>query len=441
MRVKRYLVDSMPDALEKIKTDLGKDAVILNTKQVKTGGFLGFFGKHQIEVVAAVDTRNERKESPKAELSPPAVNSYAAKKAYQQLNSENRRPAVESASGSTVLPVAEEPAGDSLQKAGSSSVGLATRTTAPALAAVEDKPDKQPGNEEFKEIVNELKDMREMFKKLLLIKQMNDEWPPSFSALRNRLIAQGVHDELVSKILQELLTQVEEPQLLEESTVFREAAKIIYAALDRTLAQPQRIPRSVKNVFFFGPTGVGKTTTIAKLAAESMLKEKRKVGFITTDTYRIAAVEQLKTYANILNVPLEVVFSPAEIEQAMERLHGCDLIFVDTAGRNYRNNEYVSGMKEFLRFGETSENYLVLSLTAKFEDMRMILDNFKDTPIEKVIFTKADETDAYGAIANVAHFYNLSLSFITTGQNVPDDIIIATPEIVTNLLLGDDTYA
>lgn len=159
-----------------------------------------------------------------------------------------------------------------------------------------------------------------------------------------------------------------------------------------------------------------------------MLKEKRKVGFITADTYRIAAVEQLKTYANILNVPFEVVFSPKEIPQAMERLSGCDLIFVDTAGRNYRNDEYVQGIRDLVVADQNSLNFLVLSLTSKYSDMKTIIRNFDDVPVSRVIFTKADETDAYGAMLNVAFETELSISYVTTGQNVPDDIIVATPD-------------
>ncbi|WP_304415448.1 hypothetical protein [Brevibacillus aydinogluensis] len=182
---------------------------------------------------------------------------------------------------------------------------------------------------------------------------------------------------------------------------------------------------------------MGKTTTIAKLAADSMLKDKRRIGFITADTYRIAAVEQLKTYANILNVPLEVIFSPKEIVQAKERLSGCDLIFVDTAGRNFRNDEYVQGIRELLRHDADCLNFLVLSLTAKYSDIKAIIRNFDDVPVSRVIFTKADETEAYGAMLNVAYETGLPFSYITTGQNVPDDIVAATPALVANMIMGD----
>jgi flagellar biosynthesis protein FlhF len=198
-----------------------------------------------------------------------------------------------------------------------------------------------------------------------------------------------------------------------------------------------KLERSVQYAFFFGPTGVGKTTTIAKMAANSMLKEKRRIGFITADTYRMAAVEQLKTYANILNVPMEVVFQPKEMVTAMERLSDCDLIFVDTAGRNFRNDEYVQGIRELVEHGTNSVNYLVLSLTSKYTDMKAIIQSFSDVPVKQVIFTKADETQSFGTMLNVSEEMKLTLSYITTGQNVPDDIVVATPTLVSSMVVGD----
>lgn len=193
-------------------------------------------------------------------------------------------------------------------------------------------------------------------------------------------------------------------------------------------------------VRFFGPTGVGKTTTIAKLAAEGVLKQKRKVGLITTDTYRIGAVDQLRTYANILNIPLEVVFQPSEMASAMESLRDCDLILVDTAGRNYRKQDYAQELAQYFPSLSGGENYLVLSLTAKNNDMIEILQNFKCIPVEKVIFTKSDETQTYGSILNMVMRYHLSISYLTTGQNVPDDIRVAVPRKVANLILGEDRH-
>lgn len=425
MRVKRYIVDSMPEALEKIRVDIGKDAIILNTKQIKTGGFLGMFGKQQIEVIAAVDEKAVEREK----VAPPArqpdamqrpSNSFVAKQAYQRT------------APSRLLP--DEPDVE--------------RTSAPPAkfpvpqTAVEDEQQvPAQAQAQGSSIANELRDMREMFQKLLLLKEANNNLPDSVLAIRERLLQQEVNEEIVAQIMKNLLLRAENPIELTADEAYYLAKEIIEAMLQKATAEPVQIDHSVKYAFFFGPTGVGKTTTIAKLAAECMLRQKRRIGFITTDTYRIAAVEQLKIYANILNVPLEVVFSAKEIPQAMERLSECDLIFIDTAGRNFRNDVFVQGIRELLQLGESSVNYLVLGLTAKYPDIKAIITNFSDVPISQAIFTKADETDIYGALLNVTQMHSISLSYITNGQNVPDDIAVVTAELITKMILGDDLYA
>jgi len=432
------VVDSMPEALDKIRTELGKDAIILNSKTVKTGGFLGLFAKQRIEVIAAVDEKAaEGHTAPgrKPEISS-AANSFAAKQAYQK-NVSPALPAQMEADPAPLAasvqretePASADPKARMLPHTAPDTAGDTARTAAAVTAAA--APD---------ELVHELRDMRVMFQKWLM-KGAEHHLPHAVQAVRNRLLEQEVEEEVAARIVKDLMMRVDAPEQLAPAEAFQLAAPILEGMLQKALEKPVRIDRSVKYVFFFGPTGVGKTTTIAKLAAACMLKEKRKIGFITADTYRIAAVEQLKTYANILNVPLEVVFSPKEIVQAMERLSGCDLIFIDTAGRNFRNDVYVQGIQELVRFGENSVNYLVLSLTAKYSDVKAIIRNFAEVPITQTIFTKADETEAYGAILNVSQSADMSLSYITTGQNVPDDIIIATPQLVAKMILGDEAYA
>ncbi|MFH5183187.1 hypothetical protein ACHHV8_11460 [Paenibacillus sp. TAB 01] len=167
-----------------------------------------------------------------------------------------------------------------------------------------------------------------------------------------------------------------------------------------------------------------------------MLKYHRKVGFITSDTYRIAAVEQLRTYATILNVPLEVVFSPQDLPKAFEQLKDRDIIFMDTAGRNFRNEMYVSELNSLLHAGGKSETFLVLSLTTKYKDMKAIADNFSKFKLDKVLFTKMDETDSYGAVVNLVHDFQLQLSYVTNGQSVPDDISELSEQHIVDLLLG-----
>lgn len=445
MRVKRYIVDSMPEALEKIRVDLGKDAVILNSKSVKTGGLFGMFGKMKIEVIAAVDEKassNEASQGPamnrQMDAAPRAqfgTGAYTAKQAYRKA-----LPKAESA----VAVQEREPSPPESPEV------LVQRETKPAAAVMDViKPPPDPSLPVSKPVetvsastagadalASEVRDMRQMFQKLL-VNDLSQQLPVAIQNIRSRLLEQGVTENVTATILAKLMEGVPTAGEWQEAEARTAAREIVSGIVAANQQPPLKLERTVKYAFFFGPTGVGKTTTIAKLAADSMLKEKRKIGFITADTYRMAAVEQLKTYANILNVPLEVVFQPKEMAAAMERLSDCDLIFVDTAGRNFRNDEYVQGIRQLVDHGTNSVNYLVLSLTSKYQDMKAIVQNFADVPNKQVIFTKADETQSFGNMLNVSQEMKLPFSYITTGQNVPDDIVVATPSLVSSMVVGD----
>ncbi|WP_332870067.1 flagellar biosynthesis protein FlhF [Salisediminibacterium selenitireducens] len=171
-----------------------------------------------------------------------------------------------------------------------------------------------------------------------------------------------------------------------------------------------------------GPTGVGKTTSVAKIAAHAVLKENKKVAFITTDTFRIAAIEQLKTYAKLLHVPLEVAYSIEDFKAAVEKFEDYDFVVIDSAGRNFRNRLYVEQLNQLIDFNEHMETHLVLSTTAKYRDMKTIIEQFQLITIDKFIFSKLDETDSVGSVYNAMRDYQTGASYITTGQNVPDDI-------------------
>jgi flagellar biosynthesis protein FlhF len=193
---------------------------------------------------------------------------------------------------------------------------------------------------------------------------------------------------------------------------------------------------SKKYINVVGPTGVGKTTTLAKIAAQAVLKYGKKVAFITTDTYRIAAIDQLKTYAKILNVPLEVTYTIDDFVKAKERFSHFDLILIDTAGRNFRNKQYVEDLKSVIGFDEDLETILVLALTSKYSDMLDIFEQFSSIKINKLIFTKVDETSKYGTIVNLILKNKIGVAYLTNGQNVPDDIFEASPESIANTVFG-----
>jgi len=206
-------------------------------------------------------------------------------------------------------------------------------------------------------------------------------------------------------------------------------------------APPTSFDGFPKVMAFVGPTGVGKTTTLAKLAARFNLMQHKRVAMITADTYRIAATEQLKTYGRIMGIPVEVANSPEEITDILAKYKSSDLVLVDTAGRSPSNEYQMEELKKLVACCQTDEIHLVLSATTKYYDMIRIIERFgMAVPINRMIFTKLDETRFYGAFMNLMNNFQIPLSYYSTGQNVPDDLEV--PEVhsladrITQVILG-----
>ena len=187
---------------------------------------------------------------------------------------------------------------------------------------------------------------------------------------------------------------------------------------------------------FVGATGVGKTTTLAKLAAHYAILKGKKVGLITLDTYRIGAVEQLRSYARLMDLPLEVVMSPRELEEALMKMNDMDYIMVDTAGRNSKNFIHIQELQSFSKVLPEPITFLCLSATTRWQDMALITNNFKPLNYNALIFTKLDETSSFGTILNAACHTTLPVAFLTNGQKVPEDLEIPSVERLTDLILG-----
>lgn len=191
-------------------------------------------------------------------------------------------------------------------------------------------------------------------------------------------------------------------------------------------------------VILVGPTGVGKTTTIAKLAGKLALIEKKKVGLITIDTYRIGAVEQLKSYAEIMNLPFKVVLSVRDMKEAVESMKDCEVILIDTTGRSSNNIMQISELRSYIEKIQSDSIHLVISSTTKEKDIYAITEGYRQLNYNNIIISKTDETTTFGSILNILDSADKPLSFITTGQNVPDDIKKITEAQLSNLILGED---
>ncbi|WP_163530599.1 flagellar biosynthesis protein FlhF [Halobacillus ihumii] len=320
-------------------------------------------------------------------------------------------------------------------------LGFFKKTEVEVIAAIEPAPRsiaKKISNDEAtasslkaESNVEVLKELQSL--KMMLHRQMQQSASSeTIEKVNQLLINQEVEPELARKITDQLLDlSGDEAQLDEQWDVLTK--RVLQAKLSHlSFGEPSF---KKKFIHLVGPTGVGKTTTVAKMAADAVLNRKLNVAFITTDTYRIAAIDQLKTYAKILDVPFEVAYSLDDYRKAREKLSDYDLVFIDTAGRNFRDEQYVRELKQLIHFSEDTETYLVLSLTAKYRDMTAIYDQFTGIPIEKLIFTKEDEAERVGGAVSMAVNHDIGIAYVTHGQNVPDDIKPASSEALIHSVM------
>ncbi|HKL76281.1 MAG TPA: flagellar biosynthesis protein FlhF [Halanaerobiales bacterium] len=350
MKVKKYVGDTIQDTIFKVKADLGSDAIILNTRKYKKGGFLGLkiFGEKKVEVLAALEDDNS-----------------------------------------------------------------------------------DVSNEKTLEEIDKLKNMlNNMERERKKEGTYEENLSPEIADIYNNLLEQGVKENIAQELIEDLKDDNEEINIDQLKNNIKSA-----------IGNPAPINRgqSLKIIAFIGPTGVGKTTTIAKLAAKFALQEELEVGMVTADTYRIAAVQQLETYSDIMNIPLEVVYSEKELKEVINgKFEDFDLIFLDTAGSSWTDKMQLGRLKNFTDKDLVTETHLLISLNTKTEDINKILDNFSTLEPDKIILTKVDEASKYGDIINLRNKYNLPYSYITYGQDVPDDIVEADTNKLFEYLLGDN---
>jgi flagellar biosynthesis protein FlhF len=440
MLVKTFQAVSMAEALRLVKAELGPDAMILSTKKEKTGGILGFFSKPVYRVTAAIDpVRNQSPPVP-----PPAP--------YRE-RPERERTAKEEMESSMLAPLARE-----LKDLREKVEALSRREEEMRKEEKPDAEEKAGVQEAGFSLKNIPRSDLEEIKKLLLNTlaksqeggvrtvewpnasditaaqgQSGDELLPEDSPLAQELVKSGVSTELIRKILDTLTTlPVEGSNQTLKSRLGETLGRLIKFA--GTLKMRKNSPRIVALV---GPTGVGKTTTTAKLAAMYALNRGNKVALITMDIFRVGAVEQLKTYSRIMGIPIEVASTPKELEKAVEKHSACDLIFIDTAGRSHKDKEKLDEMKNFLDNKIPIEVYLCLSATTKDRELEEILNRFRIFSISKVVFTKIDECESFGNMVNLLMKDNLQIAYFTTGQRVPEDIEVATSAKLADMILRE----
>lgn len=415
MWVKKFLARTLPEAMAQVKTELGPNAVILHTNNVKVGGIFGLFGTRMVEVTAAADDAEIR----------PVTRPESSSAPLRNLSSPPGPPGI----SERVLPEAP--------KAPTTSVNGSADLSFP-VAQPRPNPGKNPEEPSIAAMRTEMVSMKAMLGMVL------DRIPSGGQAakldaelldLHAMLVGAGIQDEVALQLVDRLRALQPEGKL--RFSEGRERLRSLILS-DFTGVQTPEPSLDRRRLFaLVGPTGVGKTTTLAKLAAYYSLVQRLKVVLVTADTYRIAAVEQLRTYSDILGVPLEVVYEPSELSAALARHHHRDLILVDTAGRSPRNAEHMRELHTYLQILNPDVTYLVVSMTSSYRDAARIADNYLPAGANRFIFTKWDEAEAPGLIYNMVRNYRLPISYVTNGQNVPDDIEVANPEKITRAIIGD----
>lgn len=389
MIIKRYIVNNMNEAMTRIRYELGKDAVIISQRRIRKPGLKGLFSKKVIEVTAAMENAKKEQEDTFND-SIDAIKKMMEKEQLHRAETKNVR-AVEKKEEIMV-------------------------------------PEKKiPKKEEQLPTSDLMREMQEMKSMLQSLKPQTIETTQEKNEIGMLLEENDVNESIILQIQKEYsgLQGIEDDK------------KKMRIALEKHIAA-EKIDLDGR-VVLVGPTGVGKTTTIAKLAGRISLIEKRKVGLITIDTYRIGAVEQLKTYADIMNIPFKVVFTMKEMDAALESMKDCDVVLIDTTGRSSKNMMQISELRAFIDKASTDNIHLVLSCTTKNKDIHSIISGFGALNFNHVIITKLDETTTYGSIVNILETAKKPLSFVTTGQNVPDDIKCLQATDISNLILGEDT--
>ncbi|MDF2557286.1 MAG: hypothetical protein K0R71_1114 [Bacillales bacterium] len=442
MITKKIIAESMPLALKMVRQQLGENAIIVNTRAIKTGGLFGLFAKQKYEVTAysLEDNDSYKDRNAPLDLKVNDRNTVLNKSHLYKSNNEeakevsvfHKKPQKLYNYYSQQTDAAEKHEEQHEEKHAEKHEEKHVEKFDELAVVTSQKLEQENDNQ----LLDELQSMKKMMVNFIMNDKQGSSIPPSLGKWIDRLKKQGVDEKSVEFIIKKLLKKHESLNNLDDLIIRDELFSIIEAIIKKRVPKSIAIHENTRLINVIGPTGVGKTTSIAKLATEQVLKQKRKVAMITTDVYRIAAVEQLKTYAGILNVPIEVVRSTEDLEKALNKLENYDLIYMDSTGRNYKEVKNVESINEYLNYPIESDNYLVLSLTTKYDDMQILLDEFKSSPVKKLILTKLDETSSYGSILNIAIKYPYQIAYIANGQSVPEDITTVDAALLTRDLLG-----
>ncbi|HHY47566.1 MAG TPA: flagellar biosynthesis protein FlhF [Firmicutes bacterium] len=413
MRVKRYVGWDVQEALKKVKKELGEDAVILRVKKIPWPGFLNLFLRERAEIIAASG----------ADI---AIGAGAGVPASVPPLPGTRTAGCGPASG--MQP--QLPPEDQDRRVAGHIPGGIEQSARESLSALKN---------ELAEIKSAIKELSS--KKLETLDDGVADGQKGFKSATGRRLYQLLTDQGIDPELARLLVRAALKAAGRKSPAGVSPEALLVQVIQGEILTSGPLDGAAggsRTIVLVGPTGVGKTTTIAKLAARFGIIEKKKVSLVTADTYRVAAVDQLRTYAEIMGIELAVVHTPQEMRAEIARLRGAgsDLVLVDTAGRSPRKALEIGELKAMVDAARPAEVHLVLSIATRSRDLLDTVARFSPVGIDSMIFTKLDETSYLGGLLNVVHQVKKPVSYITMGQNVPDDIEVADAANLTRMILA-----
>ena len=409
--VRTFRAASIGEALVRVRADMGRDAVVLQTKEVSTRKFLR--RRRLVEVTAGLNV-NVESVSSEGRSAVPESGPWAPSQQASALM--DRR---------SFIPRTD--VGIELSERTHESAPVADEARGPATASDRDL---------LAERLKTIESLIAQFGKRSPGTPI-ESVPPELFHQYTQLIEADVVEEDARDLVLELHEQCPQDELTDFEALRARLSDLIQSQF--RCCGPIGVESGRRRVVaLVGPTGVGKTTTIAKLAANFRLRDGVKLGLVTVDTYRVAAVEQLRTYADIMDLPMKVVTNPIEMRRAIDELSDMDLVLIDTAGRSPREELQLQELRALLNEAQVDEVHLVLSLAASPRVLEMAAEKFDSVGVTSLILTKLDEAAGMGTLLSAARRIDRPMSYFTIGQDVPDDIEIARADRSTRLILGDD---
>ncbi|MFH1068815.1 MAG: flagellar biosynthesis protein FlhF [Candidatus Glassbacteria bacterium] len=416
MKVKKYVAPNMRDALEKMKRDLGTAAVILGSRKISRGGLLDFMGKEMFEVTATTED-NVLVSGRKTPAPGPA------------------RP-----TGSRISvtvgdegPVKNGGNGDFTNAIRSSLSGLESSTVTRNFAAPRTA---DSGN--VRQLQSEMKDLKDVISEMAeqIRFQKMPALPPVLKEIFRKLVETELEEKTAGELVQKIYGKFSETEYGDRTLVEKYLVEEIAGMIAVAEPTPMRTKEPLV-VIFAGPSGVGKTTSLAKLATNKKFFGEKNVALVTADTYRVAATQQLGTFSEIADIPMEIAHSPRDITKAIKRHQDKDAILIDTPGGSQYNDKLLTELKDFIQAAAPDEIHLVLSVNTKPHDMQHAIKRFRTARNMRLLLTKFDETLTFGSAVTVARDSGLPVSYLTFGQEVPEDIEAANAKKIARLVLGN----